>query len=287
MSLILSGTDGLSDVDGSAATPAIRGTDANTGMFFPAADTIAFAEGGVEAMRLNSSGNMGIGTTSPVARLDVSGGSIRVNEDGVGTKIITMRSDYAGLGPAINVTTTDPLLFLTANTERARFNTTGAFVLAGGTTTANGIGITFPATQSASTNANTLDDYEEGTWTPTLISTGGSAPAYTTQDGKYFKIGGIVYVFGTITINGALPGGNYTRIQGLPFGQSSTTSGVALIYSGATGIVSGEFITASVGGAEISFARNNGNGVVGAIGLQALYVSTTFSATFSTMYQAS
>jgi hypothetical protein len=58
MSLILSGTDGLSDVDGSAATPAIRGTDANTGIFFPAADTIAFAEGGVEAARIDSSANL-------------------------------------------------------------------------------------------------------------------------------------------------------------------------------------------------------------------------------------
>ena len=62
MTLVLSGSNGLSDVDGSAATPAIRGTDANTGMFFPAADTIAFAEGGVESMRLDSSGNVGIGT---------------------------------------------------------------------------------------------------------------------------------------------------------------------------------------------------------------------------------
>jgi hypothetical protein len=58
MTLILNGTDGLSDVDGSAATPAIRGTDANTGMFFPAADTIAFSEGGVESMRLDSSANL-------------------------------------------------------------------------------------------------------------------------------------------------------------------------------------------------------------------------------------
>jgi hypothetical protein len=63
MSLILSGTDGLSDVDGSAATPAIRGTDANTGIFFPAADTIAFSEGGVEAMRLDSAGNAGLSVT--------------------------------------------------------------------------------------------------------------------------------------------------------------------------------------------------------------------------------
>lgn len=72
MTLILSGTDGLSDVDGSAATPAIRGTDANTGIFFPAADTIAFAEGGAESMRIDSSGNVGIGTSSPSYRLHVS-----------------------------------------------------------------------------------------------------------------------------------------------------------------------------------------------------------------------
>jgi hypothetical protein len=112
MTLILSGTDGLSDVDGSAATPAIRGTDANTGIFFgadiigfaeggaevarfnadaqfvaaagtaslpvitttgdvntgiffPAADTIAFTEGGVESMRITSAGDVGVGTTSP------------------------------------------------------------------------------------------------------------------------------------------------------------------------------------------------------------------------------
>jgi hypothetical protein len=72
MSLVLSGTDGVSDIDGSAATPAIRGTDTNTGIFFPAADTIAFAEGGVESMRLDSASNMGIGTSSPAARLQVT-----------------------------------------------------------------------------------------------------------------------------------------------------------------------------------------------------------------------
>ena len=60
MSLILDGTNGLSDVDGTAAAPAIRGTDANTGIFFPAADTIAFATAGTEAMRIDSSGNLTI-----------------------------------------------------------------------------------------------------------------------------------------------------------------------------------------------------------------------------------
>jgi hypothetical protein len=71
MTLLLNGTTGVADVDGSASTPAIRGTDTNTGIFFPAADTIAFAEGGAEVMRIDSSGNVGIGTSSPVARLEV------------------------------------------------------------------------------------------------------------------------------------------------------------------------------------------------------------------------
>jgi len=71
MPLILNGTTGISGTDGSASIPAVQGTDANTGMFFPAADTIAFAEGGTEVMRIDASGNVGIGTSSPGVRLDV------------------------------------------------------------------------------------------------------------------------------------------------------------------------------------------------------------------------
>ena len=60
---------------GSAAAPAITTTgDTNTGIFFPAADTIAFSEGGAEAMRIDSSGNLGIGTTSPAQKFVVSNG---------------------------------------------------------------------------------------------------------------------------------------------------------------------------------------------------------------------
>ena len=87
MTLILSGTNGVSDIDGSAASPAIRGTDANTGIFFPAADTIAFSEGGVESMRLDSSANLqfnsGYGSVATAY-----GCRAWVNFDGTGTPAI-------------------------------------------------------------------------------------------------------------------------------------------------------------------------------------------------------
>ena len=63
MALILSGTEGVSDVDGSAATPAIRGADANTGIFFPAADTIAFSEGGAEVARITNTAAWSFGSS--------------------------------------------------------------------------------------------------------------------------------------------------------------------------------------------------------------------------------
>jgi len=99
----------------------------------------------------------------------------------------------------------------------------------GATPSTSGSGITFPATQSDSSNANTLDDYEEGTWTPVVGgSTSTSGQSYSQQVGRYTKIGNQVTL--TFRINLSNKGtmtGAYAQIQGFPFstGSNSQTTG--------------------------------------------------------------
>jgi hypothetical protein len=88
----------------------------------------------------------------------------------------------------------------------------------------SGVGIKFPASQSASSNVNTLDDYEEGTWTPALTGTGGGTYTMSgVNEGKYTKIGNVVTL--TCTVQWSAVVSAYTGnllVGGIPF----TCSGV-------------------------------------------------------------
>lgn len=108
------------------------------------------------------------------------------------------------------------------------------------TPSTSGAGITFPATQSASTDANTLDDYEEGTWTPILRNA--TTTTYTTRNARYVKIGRVVYIQLNLRIN-SVGDGNTSQIAGLPFAASGETNneanvGIANLDGSATNVVS-------------------------------------------------
>jgi hypothetical protein len=112
----------------------------------------------------------------------------------------------------------------------------------GNTSPTDGTGITFPATQSASSDANTLDDYEEGTWTPAWSVSGGTISALGggtyTPAGTYTKIGNTVYIRGYISYasetgspSGALAISGLPFTPGTGFGQSQTFAGGITVLS--------------------------------------------------------
>lgn len=133
------------------------------GLYLPAANSLGFSTNSALAVTITSAGDVGVGTNSPTTfggfkSLELANSSGSAISLVTGTSVIaqTISSSTNGL-VYMGARSNHALLFTTNDTERARLNTTGAFVLAGGTTTANGIGITFPASQSASSDANTLD----------------------------------------------------------------------------------------------------------------------------------
>ena len=179
------------------------------------------------AMTINRSQEVGIGTASPSALLDVSQASgstlIRlsnsdatlVNAGDIQARLLFAGRYYSGSGTQ-NVTSEirqiknngdgygggAEMAFLTNDTEKMR-------ILAGG-------GITF---NGDTASANALDDYEEGTWTPSITAAGGNAATAVYSTAYYTKVGRLVnanvYIH-TININ-AITSGTYILLTGLPF----------------------------------------------------------------------
>lgn len=100
--------------------------------------------------------------------------------------------------------------------EKMRLDDTGLLTLSAGQ-------VNFPDTQNSSSDANTLDDYEEGTWTPVIYGTSTAGTGtYTSQLGTYTKIGRVVHITMQVAITAHTGTGNM-RISGLPFAASLGT----------------------------------------------------------------
>ena len=213
---------------------------------------IIFGHSSPEVYILNG-GNVGIGTSSPVSKLDVSGqvtatgGIFKANgapslvAATAGEAILAPEGSLGALlygrGTTYDVVlgrrTTNVALGVLADTVNlfagGSIKATSTISVGGATPSTSGAGITFPATQSASSDANTLDDYEEGTWTPTQ----GTFDTWTSPvfSATYTKIGRLVTVF--LSQSSGTTGwsaGDY--MGGLPFTVGASKQGIG--YAGDT-----------------------------------------------------
>ena len=185
---------------------------------------------------IDASGNVGIGTSSPAFKLDVNGeasisnGTNQVLLSGVSGNIEIVRSDAV---PFIDFKSTiaedydcriqqqsNGLAFQTggngAASERMRIDSSGTLILNQGQ-------IQFPATQVPSANANTLDDYEEGTWTPVVSPQSGALTSYTAT-GSYTRIGRAVTINFRIEIVTNGTAGTGLFVTGMPFGSITSNT---------------------------------------------------------------
>jgi len=138
-------------VAGTAALPAITTTgDTNTGMFFPAADTIAFAEGGAEAMRIDSSGNVLVGTATSTFS---SAGRGVIELNGSSTAYYALKASDVVKGSfnfaaaTVNVQANSiPITFgTTGGTEWMRLDSSGNVLVAKTSTSSAVVGINLEA----------------------------------------------------------------------------------------------------------------------------------------------
>ena len=168
-----------------------------------------------------SAGSTGLTPSMETTGAVTLGGTLAVANGGTGiTSLGTGIATFLGTPSSVNLasavtneTGSGALVFAT---QPVFTNTIG---VGGATASTSGSGITFPATQAGSTNVNTLDDYEEGSWTPIYRGLAGSngSLAYSVQRGRYTKVGRFVHASGEITLTNKGSWTSGVEIAGLPF----------------------------------------------------------------------
>jgi hypothetical protein len=195
--------------------------------------------GGSERLRIDTSGNLGVGTSTPSSfgKFAVAGqSSLGVDQtdyvnilgaSGVGR--VEAVGSNTNVNLALSTKGTGEIYFWRGgygSTQMALINQYGIGL--GATTPSSGTGIKFPSTQSASSDANTLDDYEEGTWTPADAS--GAGLTFTSVTARYTKIGNVVYINAILTYPTTVDV-SQAKISGLPF---APAVGAAILFGSQT-----------------------------------------------------
>jgi hypothetical protein len=262
-----SGTTVYAQVTGNASTGEMKFISGQSGQngYFQ-----TFTTNGTERMRIDSSGNLLVGIPNYT---DANTGIL----NSANGRLYSTASSAAPLNLNRLTSTGDVAIFKYASNPVAAVALTSAGATYTGTN-----GIAFTATQNASSDANTLDDYEEGTWTPSLSRASVSPVISTTQSGGYTKVGNIVTIWGTITINSVTSqGSNLWLISGIPFNFTGArgSMGSAGNFS-ATTISTGQNITAcgdSMAATNYFYLRNaDGSAFNSNVQAGTLYVTLTY-----------
>ncbi len=202
--------------------------DGDTFFGFNANDSWRVVTGGAEGIKVDSSQNVTISN----GNLNISGTSVtngcRVQfTNAAASKVYQVGSGQLGVtnaGFAIrNVTDSTFPLVIDDNSNVSIPN--------GDLTVASGNGVFLGGTAAG----NKLDDYEEGTWTPTFKDSSSNSASASTATGTYVKIGSVVHIQGTlIDINtSGLTGGDSALLGGFPFtiNNASATRAHGLLQS--------------------------------------------------------
>jgi len=135
-SLTMTGQLAADDSTSTAAPPYSFVGDLDTGVARPAADVLAFVTGGTEGARIDSSGRMGIGNTTPSLALDVKSDSTQTVAEfesaDLSAAFISLRDATTGSGTQVGVGASgNELLFRAGNAERGRFDDSGNLLIGG------------------------------------------------------------------------------------------------------------------------------------------------------------
>jgi len=278
MTLILSGTDN------SVSSPAVQGGTGGTttGVYYPATNQLALATNGTQAVLVDSSQNVGIGTSSPGYNLNVYGSSpiIVAQDNGAnGTRALIQATNTAVYFGNTYSGGNVPIVFSvgggSGGTERMRITSTGNL-----TFSTSNAGIVF--NNSSATTNSTLNDYEAGTWSVSIVGTPSNMTSVSVTNGRYTKIGNLVTLTANVSSTITATNTETNLNLQLPFAATSSSWGASGAFSGYVGTGVNRFMPAT-------FFNGSGSSGSFVLYIPGVLVNNTGSMTgmFTFTYQAS